>query len=140
VTESPFNLILLPSVLNNYRSNFKYVDEKDAENTIKAAAEAEAEEEATKRVPCCRNCQCTLTCVKGTLFVGQKTFAPPDLFKGIISRSILRSVNMYPNYRHIIDAKCLSLKTAVKWINEFPITENEILWFDLVTRLNKNKK
>jgi hypothetical protein len=122
-------------VLNNYRSNFKYVDDKDAEKTPKAAAVA------TKRVTCCKNCQCMLTSVKGTLFVGQKTFAPPDLFKGIISRSILRSINMNPNYKRIIDAKCLSLKTAEKWSSEFPLTESEILWFDLITtRLNKNKK
>lgn len=110
ISEAPGNFILLPDRLNSARSNFKYTDSSGG-----------------KQILPCKSCPHPETCP----LIGYSSpggFHPPDLFKGLIARSVLTSVRKHSEHAGFVHNRGLDLGVAEAWDSEFPVTKEELLW------------
>lgn len=113
------NLILLPSRLNNARSNYPYINNRLNE---------------TSRIiwPCFnKGCHCNTT---GKL-ISKHLFVPPDLFKGMIARSVLFMDEKYPHHHDLIHKRVLDLGVASMWDTMHPATKYEAEWDRIVSSI-----
>lgn len=111
------NLILFPYSLNNARSNFPYVDSIPSNMSTKIV------------YPCVSaHCDCPW---KGKL-VSRQSFIPPDMWKGMIARSVLYMKDKYPWHEKMIQTKVLAFDTALEWDHEFPATPPEQEWNQII--------
>lgn len=115
------NLILLPGRLNNARSNYPYIHDSGLDKTIQKII-----------WPCFnKGCHCNTT---GTL-VSKRLFIPPDLFKGMIARSVLFMDEKYPHHHDLIHKKVLDLGVASMWDCMFPATKQEAEWDKIISSI-----
>lgn len=117
-----YNLILLPDRLNNIRSNFRYIQEgpHDHDPHIKV-----------KTISPCSLRDCSCHHLQGKL-VAKNLFIPPDPFKGMIGRSVLRMADRHPHHQELIQTKVLDLSMASLWDMSFPPSEREKAWHRFV--------
>jgi endonuclease I len=108
VTSNHDNIIPLPSSLNNARGNRKYTNRIDGGYLAYA----------------CKSCPTAGFC-SGAMVITEEGVVPPDVFKGPIARSVLRSVDKYPQFAKDIDRLVLDLETATEWNRRFPIRLEE---------------
>lgn len=126
VTEDLHNLILLPKTVNQARSNYAYAQVENGGTVRKV-----------KSVSCCAACCCGVAVASGQVTFGsngKRQFDPPDLFKGIVARTILKMIERHPSYRQTIIRRCLPYKTARQWNQTFSETANEKEWREIVDK------
>lgn len=113
------NLILLPKLLNNARSNYCYTNDQ---------------EKIIKKVSGCHGCKGTDCHIKGLLVTSTKepSFNPPELWRGELARAVLYMTAKYPTYSQVIESKVLSRRTAYKWLLTYPPDWRHIEWDKLV--------
>ena len=113
VVNDPRNLILLPQTLNTARSNLSMTD-----SLVKF-----------KPVCACRNNYCIntkLTC-PSRAYVSKEGFVPPDMWKGVVARSILSMVETYPEHYSAIN-KSLHIPLAKEWDMMYKPSKVERQW------------
>lgn len=111
VAEDPRNIIPLPVALNQARGVLPYTAQfKDGRFHYT-----------------CAKCPHPGFC-RGAMVVSEEGAHPPDVFKGIIARSVLYSAWEYPSLVEAIDSNVLDLDTAIEWDSKFPMTEAESEW------------
>jgi deoxyribonuclease I len=55
----------------------------------------------------------------------KKTFTPADIYKGIISRSVMYHFVSYPKYKKRIFEEIIDIDVLINWHYTFPVTEEE---------------
>ena len=123
VTGDVNNLIVFPKSLNNARSNLKYV-------------ESIPESQTPKPIFACSKCSNCPGCPNVGL-LSKAGFVPPDLWKGKISRAVIRMVDRHPKYKKIIHKQVLDIHTAYKWNRQFPPDISELEWQHLIKSNSK---
>lgn len=114
----PHNLILLPGTLNHARSNYPYTNGVGNGTLLKP-------------VHACPQKVCSCKHLHGSLVVagsGQRLFVPPDAFKGLIGRSVLKMKDLYPHHADLIHRRVLDLGVASVWDLSFPPSIGEENW------------
>lgn len=114
----PHNLIMLPSTLNHARSNYPYTDRVGAGTPL------------VKPVSACPQKICACGHLHGKLLVDGKKrlFVPPDAYKGMIGRSVLKMKDLYPHHADLIHRRVLDLGLASVWDVSFPPSIGEENW------------
>jgi endonuclease I len=113
VTEDPRNIIPMPKLINNARSNRPYTEQwKDG--FLKYS---------------CSKCPHPGFC-RASMVLTPLGAHPPDVLKGPIARSVLYSVGKHPKLLEVIDEKVLSIDTAIIWDRHFPMSPAEKQWID----------
>ena len=112
VTQSHHNIIPMPKRLNNARGNRPYTGKK-AEGFV---------------IYACDSCPTPGMC-RAAAVVTPSGVIPPDIFKGPIARSVLRSVGDFPAMYDVINKKVLDIDTAIEWDSNFPMSVQEHDWF-----------
>jgi endonuclease I len=113
ITEDPRNIIPMPQNLNQARGNRPYTSEwKDGYLAYS-----------------CTTCPHPGFC-RASMVVSPKGAHPPDIFKGVIARSVLYSIGQYPKFAPIINDQVLDMETAIKWDSHFPMSKAEKTWLD----------
>lgn len=75
----------------------------------------------TEIVYACSKCPFPGYC-RGAARVGEFGINPPDALKGVVARSVLYSVGMYPKHSKLIHSQVLDLDVAIKWDRLFPMS------------------
>jgi endonuclease I len=109
VTEDPQNIIPMPKELNQARGNRPYTP-KWRDGFLKYA---------------CSNCPHPGFC-RAAMVVSPDGVHPPDILKGPIARSVLHSIETYPQHAETINAKVLNVEVALKWNSSFPASKAEL--------------
>lgn len=105
VTNRSQNIIPMPRRLNNIRGNRKYTENwKDG-----------------YLVYSCDSCPSPGFC-RGAGVVSPEGFVPPESLKGVIARSVLKSIEEFPSFAEKIDSEVLDYNTAIKWDREHPMS------------------
>lgn len=117
-----YNLILLPDRLNNIRSNYPYIDEHLHLHW--------------KTIPPCPQQNCSCHHLQGKL-VSKNLFIPPDAFKGMIGRSVLRMTDRHPHHQELVHTRVLDLGVASLWNQSFPPSEQEKAWHRFVESVHR---
>jgi len=120
------NLILLPARINNARSNFKYIQGLGHDDIYKSNL-------TLKEVVSCGKL-CDISCKMKAKSVSNKFFMPPDLFKGMIGRSVLQMTEKYPYHKNLVNKCVLDLGVASIWDYYYPATIDEMIWNDIVEK------
>jgi deoxyribonuclease I len=55
----------------------------------------------------------------------EKKFTPADIYKGIISRSIMYHFTCYPKYKKRVFEEIIDMDVLINWHYTFPVTEEE---------------
>ena len=108
VTEKTDNIIPLPSSLNSARGNRKYTNKIYDGYCVYT----------------CKHCPSPGFC-PGAMVVTNEGVVPPDVFKGPIARSVLKSIDKFPQFANDIDRIVLDLDVAAEWNQRFPIRLEE---------------
>jgi endonuclease I len=111
ITEDPRNIIPMPRKLNNHRSNRPYTTRWTDGYLVYA----------------CDNCPHPGFC-RGSMVLSEHGAHPPDILKGPIARSVLYTIDQYPQYARDITMKVLTYKTAMLWNDIYPMSKPEIEW------------
>lgn len=116
------NLILLPSRLNNIRSNYPYIHGHPHLHG--------------KTITPCPLRECSCHHLQGKL-VAKKLFVPPDPFKGMIGRSVLRMMDRHPHHHKLVHTRVLDLNVASQWDLSFPPSQQEKDWIQFVDKVHR---
>lgn len=108
VTEKPHNIIPLPAKLNHARGNRPYT----------------AQWADGYMVYSCKACPTPGFC-RGSAVLSSRGVHPPDIYKGVIARSVLKTLYEFPHLKDKLDKEVLDLETAIKWDSMFPMTKEE---------------
>jgi hypothetical protein len=91
------NIIPLPRRINNQRQTKKYTEGTDG-----------------YVVATCQGCQKIGWCT-GHAIIGKDFCNPPQVFKPLIGKTVLRMANKYPEYKNQIFEEVLDRDLAIKW-------------------------
>ena len=108
VTQKYYNIIPMPAKLNHARGNRPYT----------------AQWSEGFMVYSCSACPTPGFC-RGSAVLSSKGVHPPDVYKGIIARSVLRTLFEFPGLRDKLNNEVLDLNTAIEWDSKFPMSPEE---------------
>ena len=111
VAHSPGNIIPFPQRLNNARGARKYTSHWKDGYVFYA----------------CRACPAPGHC-GGSMVISPHGVHPPQIYKGPIARSVLRTMCKFPSMKDKLHEEVLDLDLAIEWDRKYPMTLEEQHW------------
>jgi endonuclease I len=108
IANRPTNIIPFPTRLNNARGNKKYTNKWEDGYLVYT----------------CSQCPHPGFCA-GAAVISPNGFMPPDVFKGPVARSVLKSIEEYPKFADKISNEVLDYDLAIEWDRRYPLTKEE---------------
>jgi endonuclease I len=103
VVNRKHNIIPLPTKINNSRGNRKYTGKWEDGHLVYA----------------CKQCPHPGFCA-GAGVMSPSGFMPPEVFKGPVARSVLKSIESFPKMAEKISEEVLDYGTAIEWDRRYP--------------------